>query len=104
MIPSHLPPSPPPTVRQVSFVFYTLTRHLYPFYLLVKVFYLEDVFASGQQELNAQLCDSLVERFVRPLLLGDWLSGRAGAMFPQVCVDDRASAATAFVFFFVFVD
>lgn len=48
------------------------------------MFYLEDVFASGQGELNAQLCESLVSRLVRPMLLGEWLSGRAGAMFPQV--------------------
>lgn len=48
------------------------------------MFYLEDVFASGQRELNAQLCDSLLSRLVRPMLLGDWLSGRSGAMFPQV--------------------
>lgn len=49
-----------------------------------KVFYLEDVFASGQRELNSQLCESLMGRFVKPLLLGDWLTGRTGAMFPQV--------------------
>ena len=48
------------------------------------MFYLEDVFASGQRELNAQLCESLLSRLVRPMLLGDWLSGRSGAMFPQV--------------------
>lgn len=53
---------------------------------LEQVFYLEDVFASGQRELNAQLCESLLSRLVRPMLLGDWLSGRSGAMFPQVCV------------------
>ncbi|CAN0118206.1 unnamed protein product, partial [Pylaiella littoralis] len=51
-----------------------------------QVFYLEDVFASGQQELNAQLCESLLDRLVRPMLLGDWLSGRSGAMFPQVAL------------------
>lgn len=50
----------------------------------MQVFYLEDVFASGQRELSAQLCESLVRRLVRPMLLGDWLSGRQGAMFPQV--------------------
>lgn len=49
-----------------------------------QVFYLEDVFASGQRELNSQLCESLLNRLVRPMLLGDWLSGRSGAMFPQV--------------------
>lgn len=49
-----------------------------------QVFYLEDVFASGQRELNAELCESLLSRLVRPMLLGDWLSGRSGAMFPQV--------------------
>lgn len=49
-----------------------------------QVFYLEDVFASGQRELNAELCESLLGRLVRPMLLGDWLSGRSGAMFPQV--------------------
>ena len=48
------------------------------------MFYLEDVFSSGQQELNAQLCESLVSRLVRPMILGDWLSGRSGSMFPQV--------------------
>eukprot|EP00903_Cladosiphon_okamuranus_P012477 g11683.t1 len=51
-----------------------------------QVFYLEDVFASGQRELNAQLCESLLSRLVRPMLLGDWLSGRSGAMFPQVAL------------------
>lgn len=55
-----------------------------PFPVPAQVFYLEDVFASGQRELNAQLCQSLMERFVRPLLLGDWLSGKAGSTFPQV--------------------
>lgn len=50
----------------------------------LQVFYLEDVFSSGQGELNAQLSESLVNRLVRPMLLGDWLSGRPGAMFPQV--------------------
>ncbi|CAM9927877.1 unnamed protein product, partial [Scytosiphon promiscuus] len=51
-----------------------------------QVFYLEDVFASGQRELNSQLCESLLNRLVRPMLLGDWLSGRSGAMFPQVAL------------------
>ncbi|CAM9632868.1 unnamed protein product, partial [Ectocarpus sp. 8 AP-2014] len=51
-----------------------------------QVFYLEDVFASGQRELNAELCESLLGRLVRPMLLGDWLSGRSGAMFPQVAL------------------
>ncbi|CAN0239491.1 unnamed protein product, partial [Discosporangium mesarthrocarpum] len=52
-----------------------------------QVFYLQDVFTSGQQELNTQLCNALMERFVRPLLLRDWLTGgKLGPMFPQVAL------------------